>query len=118
VYRSATGTSDVTLYTGGMQSIPGNGYGVLAGTNFIGARLATLSNGLARDNGQLQLRNASDAVQDSMGYGTTTGSFVRGSAAPSPATGKSIGRTPNGQSTNNNSVDFRALANPSPGAAN
>ena len=56
---------------------------------------------------------------DGVGYGTITGgSYREGQSAPSPPTGGSIGRFPNGSDTNDNKVDFKTFAATTAGAAN
>jgi hypothetical protein len=48
----------------------------------------------------------------------TTKTFAEGTSAVSPASGGSIGRSPNGADSNNNKTDFKAYGTPSPGIAN
>jgi hypothetical protein len=117
VYRSATGTTDVVLFDTTV-TLTKQGYAVFGGSGYIGTKAGVMQGSLAGDKGQLQLRDQSASVSDSMGYGTTTGSFVRGSAAPVPPANQSIGRRPNGVTTLNNAADFKVLAAPSPGVAN
>jgi hypothetical protein len=117
VYRSGTGTSDVVLFNATI-TLATTGYAVLGGTGYSGTKAGVLTGGLAADTGQLQLRDPGALVSDSMGYGSTTGTFVRGTPAPGPPASKSIGRSPNGVTTMNNGGDFKVLAAPSPGAAN
>lgn len=121
VYRSASGTTDVTLFSGtaAAPSIPADGYVVLAGSSFTGASQGMLTNAMAGSGGgQLALKDANSSVVDSLGYGNASGAFVRGSAAPLPASGKSIARTPNGKDTKNNQADFTVVSSPTPGQKN
>jgi hypothetical protein len=117
VYRSASGMSDTEMFYGSLQFAT-QGYAVLAGMDFSGVKNGPLKSGLAKDAGQLQLRDPSGQPSDSVGYGAAMGAFVQGAAAPTPPAGKSIGRSPNGVTTRNNSNDFKVLAAPTPGAAN
>jgi hypothetical protein len=125
VYRSAAGTSDVSLATiPAGTTIPAGGYYLFGGGSYAGSPAAdqSFSFGIASTGGGLGLRNADGALVDSVGYGTATNAFVEGSAAAAPATtdapGTSAARLPNGHDTNNNSVDFGAETPPSPKAAN
>jgi hypothetical protein len=117
IYRSGTGTTDVVLFSTAIM-LNKQGYAVLGGSSYSGTKAGVLTGGLAADKGQLQLRDPGALVSDSMGYGATTGAFVRGTAAPVPPASKSIGRSPNGVTTMNNVGDFKVLIAPSPGAAN
>lgn len=116
VYRAATGTSDGVMFQGSF-TLAAGGFAVLGGTGFAGPKAGTLSGGLAAAGGQVQLRDGADAAKDSMGYGTASGAFVRGSAAPAPPAGSSIARTPDGASSGDNAADF-AVVTPTPGASN
>lgn len=75
----------------------------------------------------LVLQNGPDAcrvlvdgvVTDVLGWGELSAAeFFRGSPAPDVPAGTSLGRVPDGGDSGRNADDFRALARPSPGAAN
>ncbi len=125
VYRSATGTADTTLATipDGTVLAPGSFY-LLAGSGYAGSAEPdrSLATGLASSGGGVGLRDASGALVDSVGYGTATNAFVETAPAPAPPTvdapGSSIARVPDGNDTNDNSVDFRVAQPPSPKASN
>lgn len=117
-YRSRTDGEGPSLYVfGGGDRIPAGGYFLVATTQVAGAKDATMSAGLAGDGGQVGLHDAGGALIDSMGYGSATGRYVKGRAAPDPGT-TSVGRQPNGKNTGDNSADFRKLTAPTPGRAN
>ncbi|MFO0664414.1 MAG: lamin tail domain-containing protein [Polyangiaceae bacterium] len=118
IYRSAAGASDVTMFSGGTFSIPAGGFAVLGGADFVGTKAGALMSGLAAAGGQLQLRDAANAVFSSLGYGTANGAFVRGTPAPAPGASESIGRIVDGQDTQDNFADFFVSTAPTPGAAN
>lgn len=121
VYRSSAGTTDVVVWTfDTTASIAGKGYVVIGGAGFSGSKDGTLSSGLAVGGGGVGLRDASDALIDSVGYGSATNAFVEGTVAPAPGDStppKSIARKPNGRDTNDNSTDL-IVSDPTPGAAN
>jgi hypothetical protein len=125
VYRSAAGTSDVTLATipdGTM--LAAGGYYVLGGSAYAGARSAdqTFSFGLAAGGGGIGVRAADGTLLDSVGYGSATNDFVEGQPVPAPPTtdapGSSAARIPNGHDTDDNSADFGVATPPTPGAQN
>ena len=125
VYRSAAGTSDVSLATiPSGTSIPAGGYYLFGGGGYAGSPAAdqSFSFGIAATGGGLGLRNADGALVDSVGYGTATNAFVEGSAAAAPATtdapGTSAARLPNGHDTNSNASDFGSATPPTPKASN
>jgi hypothetical protein len=75
--------------------------------------------GMAKSDGQLGLFDDKGTQVDGVAYGAITGgSYKEGTAAASPASGGSIGRSPNGVDSNNNKSDFKAYGTPSPGIAN
>ncbi len=120
VYRSATAVSDTTLVT-----IPTGtiiqplGYYLAGGSTYSGAAAdQTFTTGLAAAGGAVGIRNGSGVLIDSVGWGTATNALVEGSAATAPAAGSSIGRSPNGQDTNNNASNFVVFVTPTPRAAN
>ena len=75
--------------------------------------------GMAAASGQIGLLDDTGTLVDGVGYGTVTGGDYREkTAATGPASGGSIGRSPNGVDSDNNKNDFKTYATPSPGAAN
>jgi hypothetical protein len=121
VYRSASGTTDVVLFTfAAGATVPAKGFRVIAGVAFGGSSDGALASGLAGGGASVALKDESDAVIDSIGYGTGTGVFVEGSAAAAPgdsSPAKSLSRQPDGADTDDNANDFK-VGTPSPGAAN
>ena len=125
VYRSAAGTSDTSLDTipSGTTLAAGAFY-LFGGSGYAGPPAADQSFGtaLAATGGGLALRDASGTIVDSVGYGTATNAFVRGTAAPAPpnsaAPGSSDVRLPDGHETGDNSADFSVSTTPTPRAAN
>jgi len=125
VYRSAAGTSDVSLGTipDGTTLAAGAFY-LFGGSSYAGVAAPdqSFTFGLASAGGGIALRDRGGAIVDSVGYGTATNAFVEGSVAPAPsitaAPGSSDGRSPDGHDTNNNAADFVVSATPSPHAPN
>jgi hypothetical protein len=121
VYRAATSGSDnYTLYAFGPQSVPSHGFFLVANSGFAGS--ADLKpyqggSGLAAAGGGVALKDASDAVVDSLGWGTATNAFVEGTVIGAPSTTQSAARKSDGVDTDDNAVDFK-LAAPTPGATN
>ena len=123
-YRSAAGTSDVSLATlpGGSVLAPG-AFLLFGGAGYAGAHPADLSfaTSVASAGGGVGLRDPSGALVDSVAWGTATNAFVEGAVAPAPtiapAPGKSAGRSPDGDDTDDNGADFTE-GDPSPGGAN
>ncbi|MEA2750042.1 MAG: hypothetical protein QOI41_4185 [Myxococcales bacterium] len=114
-YESAsggTGGAGHKFLTG--DSIDAKGYLVLTpggSTNWTA--------GMAKTDGQLGLLDDKGALVDGVGWGTITGgSYKESTAATAPASGGSIGRSPNGSDTGNNKIDFKTYPAPSPGAPN
>jgi hypothetical protein len=124
VYRSAAGTSDVSLATlpDGTTLAPG-AFMLFGGSGYAGAHPEdrSFSTSLASSGGGLGLRGPSGILVDSVAWGTATNALVEGAAAPAPAItaapGKSDARHPDGHDTNDNSADF-AEGDPTPGSAN
>ncbi len=122
VYRSATGTTDVTVYTfGAGDAIPAQGHFLLVHTGFsVGvAPDATFGASLARTGGGLALRDPGSAIVDSLGWGSATNAFVEGTAATYSENDQSMERKPggalgNGTDTDNNLADFQILTTPNP----
>jgi hypothetical protein len=125
-YRSAAGTSDVSLATiPSGTTIPAGGYYLFGGSAYAGtpAPDQSFSTAIAATGGGLGLRNADGTLVDSVGWGSaTTNAFVEGTATAPPATtaapGTSAARLPNGHDTNANSADFGAASPPTPKASN
>ena len=124
-YRSAAGTSDVTLATAPAgTTIPAGGFYLLAGSGYLGSRPPdqTFSASIAATGGGLAVRDASSTILDSVGYGEATNAFVEGHPATAPpataAPGSSANRIPDGHDTNDNAADFSVSASPTPGDSN
>jgi hypothetical protein len=121
VYRSAAGTSDVTLVTipDGTTLAPG-AFLLAGGSGYTAPPAAdvSFSTGLAGTAGSVGIRNADGTLLDSVGWGETTNVFVEGTSAPAPAAGQSIERTPDGDDTNANATDFTVATTPTPKATN
>lgn len=120
IYRSATGSSDITLLASISTSIGAQGYVVIGGSSFSGNADATYTaGGLASAGGGVALHDGSGDTVDSIGYGTASNGLVEGGAAPdAPELGSSLARMPNGNDTDNNAADFQLEASPTPGHAN
>lgn len=122
VYRSATGTSDVSLVTvaDGTTLAPG-AFLVFGGSGYSGTPFQSFSSSLASSGGGVGIRDATGLLLDSVGWGAATNAFVEGTAAAvptvAPAPGKSDARHPDGADTNDNAADFTE-GDPTPGAAN
>ena len=126
VYRSATGTSDVSLGTIPAGTIiAAGGFYLFGGSAYAGSPAAdqSFSTGLAATGGGLGLRDPDGNLVDSVGYGSgTTNAFVETAPAPAPPTTASPGssdvRIPNGADTNDNSADFTVSSTPTPRGSN
>jgi Lamin Tail Domain/Collagen triple helix repeat (20 copies) len=125
VYRSAAGTSDVTLATlADGATIPAGGFLLAGGGGYAGppAADASFATSLAATGGAVGVRDADGALLDSVGWGTASNALVEGTAAPAPPTtpapGSSIVRLPDGHDTNANAADFHVSSTPTPRAAN
>ena len=121
-YSSSSGSTPSTFFTGLVShKVLAKGYFVVACTAFPGSKNATYTAGkLAGGDGQVGLFNKLDARVDGVGYGTITAAnrtLTEANPAPSPGSGQSIQRTPNGADTDSNQVDFRS-ATPTPNASN
>jgi hypothetical protein len=123
VYRSAAGTSDVSLGTlPDGTTLAAGAFMLFGGSGYAGAHPAdrSFSTSLASSGG-LGLRDPSGILVDSVAWGTATNALVEGAVAPAPAItaapGKSDARHPDGHDTNDNSADF-AEGDPTPGAQN
>jgi len=126
VYRSASGTSDVTLATiPAGTTISAGGFYLFGGNAYAGSHAAdqSFSFGLSSTAGGVGLRNTTGAVVDSVGYGEgTANALVEGTAALAPpitdAPGSSAGRDGASGDTNSNAADFILTTAPTPGASN
>ncbi len=128
VYRSATGTSDVVMYTfgtpdgGTAPSIAAGGYFVIGNTAYSGPRDGDMaSGGMAAAGGGVGLRDGTAALVDSVGYGTATNAFIETTVAAAPgdtSPAKSLARIPSGTDTGDNSKDFKVSTTPTPKAVN
>jgi hypothetical protein len=120
VYRSATGTADVTLATvPAATSLAAGARYVFGGSAFTGPAAQSFATGLASSGGGVGLRDPGGLLVDSVGYGSgTANGFVEGAPAAPPPVGQSISRIPDGRDTNDNAADFTVTAPPTPGAGN
>jgi hypothetical protein len=123
LHRSASGTSDTpTIKIPSGKSVPKNGYFLIAGPAYSGAKpydIQYSSAMLSATGGGLGLKDSGGKLVDSMGYGSTaTNTYVVGSPATAPPDGKSMARTPNGSTAHMNDAQDFAVATPSPGSKN
>ena len=126
IYRSASGTSDVTLATiPAGTAIPAGGFYLFSGNAYAGSHAADqgFSLGLSSTAGGIGLRDITGALVDSVGYGDgTANALVEGSPTAAPpitdAPGSSAGRNGASGDTNSNAADFSVTAAPTPGASN
>jgi hypothetical protein len=124
VYRSATGTADVVLATiPSGTTVSGGGFYLLGGSGYTGSPSPeqTFATGLAASGG-VGLRDPDGDLADSVGYGSSTNSFVETAAAPAPpataSPGSSDVRLPDGHDTDDNATDFTVSSSPTPGGPN
>ena len=124
-YRSAAGTSDVTLATVPTgTTLAAGGFYLLGGSGYAGARAPdqSFSAAIAATGGGVALRDAGGAIVDSVGYGDAVNAFVESHPASAPPTtaapGSSTVRLPDGHDTNDNAADFSVSASPTPGSSN
>ena len=124
-YRSAAGTSDISLATiPAGTTIPAGGFYLLAGSGYLGAHTPdqTFATSIAATGGGIAVRDSTGVILDSVGYGDSTNAFVEAHATTAPpataAPGSSSDRLPDGHDTNDNAADFSVSSTPSPGAAN
>jgi hypothetical protein len=74
---------------------------------------------MAGTDGEVGLLDDTGKIVDAVAYGTVTATtYKEGTAAPSPPSGGSIGRSPSGVDTDNNKTDFKTYTTPSPAIAN
>jgi hypothetical protein len=124
VYRSAAGTSDVSLATlPDGTTLAAGAFMLFGGSGYAGGHPVdrSFSTSLASTGGGLGLRDPSGILVDSVAWGTATNALAEGTVAPAPtitpAPGKSDARHPDGRDTNDNSADFTE-ADTTPGAPN
>ena len=126
IYRSAAGTSDVTLATiPAGTAIPAGGFYLLGGNAYAGSHAAdqSFSLGLSSTAGGIGLRDTAGALVDSVGYGDgTANDLVEGSPSAAPpitdTPGSSAERNGASGDTSNNAADFSVTGAPTPGASN
>ena len=120
-YRASTsGGDNFTFVTFASETIPGHGYFLVANGNFAGTadiKPFQSGGGMAAAGGGVALKDAQDAVIDSLGWGTAVNAYVEGTVLGAPATSQAAARITDGADTNNNAADF-ALTARTPGAAN
>jgi hypothetical protein len=124
-YRSAAGTSDVTLATvPAGTTLAAGGFYLLGGSAYAGTRPPdqSFSTALAATGGGVAISDSAGAIVDSVGYGDAVNAFVESHPAPAPpataAPGSSAIRLPDGHDTNDNAADFSVSASPTPGSSN
>lgn len=140
-YSSAAGSAPFLIWTGvDVDIIDANGYFIVCGDGYTPANgvhyarwqnLMSPPNGiLSKNGGGVGLFNPATNPIDGVAYATITTTmhpFIHPSKlpdggaappAPNPPTNQSIARFPNGANSDNNSVDFKVLATPTPGASN
>jgi len=122
VYRSASGSSDILVYTfTAADAIPARGHFLLVhvGKNVGVPPDATFSTSISRPGGGLAIRAGDDTIVDSLGWGTATNIFVETTPATAAPNDQSMERRPggddgNGTDTDNNFNDFQVLLTPRP----
>ena len=118
VYKSSAGNGNGVLHTfNAGQSIAAKAFLLLGTSSFSGQKDATFTAGMA-DDGQIALQDDTGKNIDAVGYGSSTGPFVEGSAASPPSATQSIGRKVDGVDTDKNNADFKTLSSPSPRTPN
>jgi len=121
VYRSAAGTSDVSLLQWvTTEIIPAGGYYLIAaesGYDGAVAADAAFANGgtgrLSASGGGLAIRGPGGSVMDSVGYGNASNAFVEGAPAPAPGADISLARRTNGCADSDNNLEDFGLVSPS-----
>jgi predicted extracellular nuclease len=119
IYRSASGTTDLTLATLPAVSLPAGAYYLVAPTDYNGAAVRDLayagSASMSKSGGGLALRDSGGTTLDMLGWGTATNAFIEGTKAAAPATSGSLERLNSGcTDTDNNATDFSLLTTASP----
>jgi len=124
VYRSATGTTDVTLATvPAGTTVPAGGFYLLGGSAYSASPPAdqAFASGLAATGGAVGIRDGGGTLVDSVGWGSATNALVEESAAAAPPAttpASSIVRIPDGHDTNANAADFTVSASATPRGPN
>lgn len=124
VYASASGLTVTrrAAWELGASEVPAGGHVLVAHQDGIFAAIAdaTYAAGMAATGGSVALRiqGASSPI-DAVGWGTATGAWLEGVAAPAPAAGASLERLPGGsagstQDTDDNATDFVERPMPEP----
>src|SRR5215213_5703503 len=126
VYRSATGTNDLTLAAWSTSTvIPAGGYYLIANTAYDGGVApnttydsAVCSCSMGAGGGGLAVRQGAantGTIIDSVGWGTASNAFVETTVTTAPANNDSKARLANGcQDTDNNANDFSTLTPSAP----
>jgi DNA/RNA endonuclease G (NUC1) len=126
VYRSATGTNDLTLAAWTTSAvIPAGGYYLIANTAYDGSAApnitydsAVCSCSMGAGGGGLAIRQGAantGTIIDSVGWGTATNAFVETAVTTAPANNDSKARLAGGcQDTDNNANDFSTLTPSAP----
>jgi hypothetical protein len=120
VYEAAAGTTQVPLVAFGAVSIgAAKPYFVAGHKNYAGTADVRYSmTSMAETGGAIGLLDGNGKVVDSAGWGTATNKLVETSAAAAPAVAGSIERLPDGHDSDDNALDFKRTANPTPGGPN
>jgi Lamin Tail Domain len=128
-YSSFAGSTPFIQWTGSASDAVAPGaYVVVGGSTYPGGVMGRFGTDagagtLAADGGGIGLFNSGGKVIDSVAYGTINPGhpLVRpagGKAAPTPPTGQSIARIPDGHDTETNETDFVIAPSPTPAARN
>jgi uncharacterized protein len=115
VYRAFAGTTDTVLFD---LDVPVSTYLVVGGKDFANVVNLFKAGGLRDVGGQLALKDPSGAYVSTMGYGSATGAWVKGTAAVKPPASQSVARKPDGTDTGDNGADFQLATTPTPGRPN
>jgi len=126
VYRSAAGTTDLSLVDNlgaGSATLAVGGFLVFTGPGYYASvSNGTLKNGLAAAGGGVALRDTTGQLVDSLGWGTATNIYARGTVADAPKDvarpGHSLARNADGVDSGNNQSDFTVTSTPTPGQPN
>ena len=128
VYRGAnvTGPTDSTVLVPLKETMAPHAFRLYAGGTYLGARddiwtNTNLPNGqIGRQDGAVGLRDSNHALVDALAYGAVMPGhpFIETQALGPMSNGMSAARSVDGADTNNNSVDFKILAAPTPGTSN
>jgi predicted extracellular nuclease len=121
VYRSGTGVTDNLLVDwSGSTLIPTGGYYLIAATpGYDGAPTPDIAFGdggsgrISGASGGLALKNATDDIVDSVGYGSATNEFVETTPTPTPSANRSKSKLNNGCTDTDNNLNDYGETNPS-----